>query len=239
MGDGIIEIDELDINSGGGFTNGEMITISQMGATSGAGTFTNLGEIQTSELTITTSVDVPSASQNVTVIQGLRSVQGFWTDINSDINVDDGEIAITQQGVLFENGQVDIFGNVVQFTIATANFVDSEDDVINDGELSISNGGSHFTTGTVTLTGQTSSASTSAQFTDTNIACQAPNSGNWTITEDCTLFGNATSPGNMIVQNNSLVTVLNGVTLDIDFTNFNLTIKSGSGVLIKSGGAIT
>jgi hypothetical protein len=29
------------------------------------------------------------------------------------------------------------------------------------------------------------------------------------------------------------------ITLDIDFENFKLTIKSGSSILIKSGGTIT
>ncbi len=60
-----------------------------------------------------------------------------------------------------------------------------------------------------------------------------------TVTPDCTLMSSATAPGKVIVQNNSIVTIPNGVTLDIDFANFNLTIKSGSGVLIKSGGTIT
>ena len=35
------------------------------------------------------------------------------------------------------------------------------------------------------------------------------------------------------------MTVPSGITLDINFSSFNLTVKSGSGVLIKSGGTIT
>jgi len=69
--------------------------------------------------------------------------------------------------------------------------------------------------------------------------CQVPSSGNWMIGQNCKLMTSATTPANVIVQNNSVLEIPNGVTLDIDFANFNLTIKSGSGVLIKSGGIIT
>ncbi len=69
--------------------------------------------------------------------------------------------------------------------------------------------------------------------------CAPPSSGNWVITANCVLPFNVIAPANVIVQNDSLLTIPNGKTLDIDFTNFNLTVKSGSGVLIESGGAIT
>ncbi len=59
------------------------------------------------------------------------------------------------------------------------------------------------------------------------------------INSDTTLSANTVSLGNVIVQNNSVLTIPSGVTLDIDFANFNLTVKSGSGVLIKAGGTIT
>jgi len=48
-----------------------------------------------------------------------------------------------------------------------------------------------------------------------------------------------TSNGDLIVQDNSVLTIPAGVSLDIDFTNHNLTVKSGSGILIKAGGKIT
>jgi hypothetical protein len=46
------------------------------------------------------------------------------------------------------------------------------------------------------------------------------------------------SEGDVIVQNNSVLTIPDGVTLDIDLTNYSLTVKFGSGVLIQSGGKI-
>lgn len=68
-----------------------------------------------------------------------------------------------------------------------------------------------------------------------------PGVGDWIITYDCTLNSN-TVVGNqhdVIVQNNSVLVVPNGITLDIDFKNNKLIVKSGSGVLIESGGKIT
>jgi len=43
----------------------------------------------------------------------------------------------------------------------------------------------------------------------------------------------------LTVKDGAVLTIPNGVTLFIDFANFNLTVESGSGVLIKSGGTIT
>ena len=69
--------------------------------------------------------------------------------------------------------------------------------------------------------------------------CQVQLNGNWTVTKNCQLMVSSAAPANVIVQNNSLVTIPNGVTLDIDFESYGLTVKSGSGVLIKAGGKIT
>jgi hypothetical protein len=69
--------------------------------------------------------------------------------------------------------------------------------------------------------------------------CSPPSNGDWIINSSCVLAVSDSAPVNVIVQNGAILEIPNGVTLDIDFTNFNITIKSGSGVLIKSGGAIT
>ncbi len=77
------------------------------------------------------------------------------------------------------------------------------------------------------------------QFSITVESCLPPSSGDWIITSSCTLNSSTTAPANVIVQNNSVLTIPAGLTFDIDFVNFNLTVKSGSGVLIKAGGTIT
>ena len=70
-------------------------------------------------------------------------------------------------------------------------------------------------------------------------SCIIPGSGNWTINENCMVDSDVTAPGNVLVQNQSTLTVPSGITLDIDFTEFNLTVQYCSGVSVKSGGTIT
>lgn len=77
----------------------------------------------------------------------------------------------------------------------------------------------------------------SLQVTRT-LACLPPLSGDWTITSSCTLTNTATAPANVIVQSGSVLTIPNGMRLNIDFIHYHLFIKSGGGVLIKTGGAI-
>jgi len=68
--------------------------------------------------------------------------------------------------------------------------------------------------------------------------CSPPPSGNWIVDTSCTMTSGATiNNGDLIVQMNSVLTV--PFTLDIDFSMHKITVESGSGVLIKSGGAIT
>jgi len=69
--------------------------------------------------------------------------------------------------------------------------------------------------------------------------CLPPSSGNWVVEFDCTLVNNAVASANVIIQSGSVLVIPSGLTLDIDFTQFNLTVQSGGGVLIKAGGSIT
>ena len=70
-------------------------------------------------------------------------------------------------------------------------------------------------------------------------ACVVPGADDWTISSSCTLVSSDTAPASVIVENGVLLIIPNGVTLDINFASFNLTVKSGGGVLIDSGGALT
>ena len=70
------------------------------------------------------------------------------------------------------------------------------------------------------------------------VGCVPPTSGDWTITTSCTLSTNTIVKGNVVVQNGAVLTVSNGVSLDIDFTTKHLLVKSGGEVLIKAGGKI-
>ena len=69
-------------------------------------------------------------------------------------------------------------------------------------------------------------------------SCSPLPSGNWVVDTSCTMTSGATiNDGDLIIQNNSVLTV--PFTLDIDFSLHNITVESGSGVLIKAGGTIT
>jgi hypothetical protein len=70
------------------------------------------------------------------------------------------------------------------------------------------------------------------------ISC-TPTNGEWVVSTSCILSEDFTSSSNVRIENKSLLIIPNGVTLDIDFANHNLTIKSGGGVLIKAGGKVT
>ncbi len=71
-----------------------------------------------------------------------------------------------------------------------------------------------------------------------SISCTT-SSGNWIITANCTLSADYVATANVLVQNNSVLVIPSRVILDINFTGNSLTVESGSGVLIKSGGTIT
>ncbi len=70
------------------------------------------------------------------------------------------------------------------------------------------------------------------------ISCLPPNSGDWTITSTCTLPSTVTAPANVIIQSGVVLTIPNGLKLNIDFAHYHLLVKAGGGVLIKAGGAI-
>ena len=70
------------------------------------------------------------------------------------------------------------------------------------------------------------------------ILCTVPGAGDWNVTESCILGGNATAHGNVIVGNGSLVTIPPGMRFGMDFSRFHLIVRSGSGFLVQSGGAI-
>jgi plastocyanin len=67
--------------------------------------------------------------------------------------------------------------------------------------------------------------------------CIVPSTGVWTITQNCKLISNATTPANVLVQNNSTLTIPSGITLIIPSSQ-NIIIESGSGVVIKDGGTL-
>jgi len=68
--------------------------------------------------------------------------------------------------------------------------------------------------------------------------CSPPTSGDWVVSSTCTLSTNATAPANIIVNNGAILTIPNGIRLNIDMVHHHLLVQSGGGVLVQSGGTI-
>ena len=103
-------------------------------------------------------------------------------------------------------------------------------------------GWSTFITSLSVSLSQTVSQSDSFTITDnlqtSKISCSPPNSGDWILTTSCTLVNTVNAHANVVVQPGVVLTIPNGLRLNIDFTHYHLLVKSGGGVLVKSGGAI-
>jgi len=67
--------------------------------------------------------------------------------------------------------------------------------------------------------------------------CSPPVSDDWTVSSTCTMTGDATADGNVIVPNGVVLTIPNDITLTVP-SGFNITILSGGGILIEFGGTL-
>jgi len=121
------------------------------------------------------------------------------------------------------------------FDVSTASFVDSfsvaAQDIAPTGLAFSSDGTKMFVVG--------GDGDDVNEYHITSIdTCSPPPLGDWVVQSSCTMTSGATiNDGDLIVRNNSVLTV--PFTLDIDFSSHNITVESGSGVLIKAGGKIT
>ncbi|MCE2507457.1 MAG: S8 family serine peptidase [Nitrosopumilaceae archaeon] len=68
--------------------------------------------------------------------------------------------------------------------------------------------------------------------------CATSQSGDWIITQSCTMSTSAVAPANILVQDNSVLTIPDGVTLDVDLQNYSIMVKNGSSIIIRDGGTI-
>ncbi|GEM_PF-1182234 len=70
------------------------------------------------------------------------------------------------------------------------------------------------------------------------LPCGFPETGDWVLSESCTVNESLSAPGNLTVQNNAVLTVGDKGAINIDFVNQYLKVKDGSGVFIKDGGKL-
>jgi len=186
----------------------------------------------------TTNSDV----ENLFVIFGRFEVPSVLPSAVTDLTASPGIGQVTLSWTAPPDGGDTITDYIVEFKqSASPTFT-----VFNDGVSAstgatvtgLTNGISHdFQVKAVNSVG-TGSASNVATAT-TVPTCLPPSSGDWVITSSCILASNAIAPANVIVQNNSVLTIPAGLSLDIDFINNFLKVEFGSGVRIKAGGTIT
>lgn len=75
-------------------------------------------------------------------------------------------------------------------------------------------------------------------FTSTNGGCFQPSQDILFVNSTCTLYQNQTELKNIVIRNNSTLTISEGVTLDLDLRNYYLRIEEGSKIIIKESAGI-
>ena len=75
-------------------------------------------------------------------------------------------------------------------------------------------------------------------YYDSTNPCIPPASGDWSVNQNCEIDGSYTVPANLIIDNNSILTIKSTSNLNIDFINYHLLVKFGSKLFIENGGKI-
>jgi hypothetical protein len=68
--------------------------------------------------------------------------------------------------------------------------------------------------------------------------CVPPLTGDWTISNSCTLEEQVTAPANLIIQNGAVLTIEKNASINIDLSTHAIRVKKASGILVKKGGKI-
>jgi len=68
--------------------------------------------------------------------------------------------------------------------------------------------------------------------------CMPPASGDWEITQDCTMAATAVAPAGVIIRAPAVLTIPAGVVLDVNFTGHGILIKDGAGMLMMNRSGI-
>jgi len=204
-----VEVGGLILNSGTTFHTSQLFN---------SGTVRNFG-----------SYSISSSTNNGVIsnqVDGIFEFDNFIKNTGTITNI--GTLSISS-GALRNIGTIDNQGTL-------------------DNAVELSNWGQFTNTGTVTqstgtvfnrCSGTITNAGSFSGTIDENSGLPPPFLIDWIIIKNCILEATDVAQANVIVQNNSVLTIPNGLTLNIDFTTNNLTVQSGSGVLIKAGGTIT
>ncbi|HUU48096.1 MAG TPA: hypothetical protein VMW55_04855 [Nitrosopumilaceae archaeon] len=228
---------------------------SNSGSVCATGTFTNLGTgmIAEGELNIQTSIDqvlplpttvtLDDTGAGSIVGSGSATVQATatWTDINGDLNVDDGELTIVNPGTTYATGELlEVLVGGVQ--IATATFTDLTT-TLENGELTIfpSPSGSGFVNGPCTITPSpvVGGVTATCTFTDAPTVRQfgpileiAPDAG---IFESDIAIRYTDGPESSICPTTVAFSPLDGTSGTAELNRFSTTSSSGESYCILQG----
>ncbi|MBT4936675.1 hypothetical protein HON22_02045 [Candidatus Peregrinibacteria bacterium] len=73
---------------------------------------------------------------------------------------------------------------------------------------------------------------------DSYTACSIPSSGDFVVSNSCSIGRDTKIPANIIVKSPAVLTIESPYILEVDLKNFSLLVKDGAGVLIKQGAAL-
>ena len=73
---------------------------------------------------------------------------------------------------------------------------------------------------------------------DRHLRCSPPESGEWRIARDCTIWRDVTAPGDLIVAAGVVLTVGAGVRLDLDLAVHALRVEAGARLNLQTGARI-
>jgi RHS repeat-associated protein len=68
--------------------------------------------------------------------------------------------------------------------------------------------------------------------------CTIPTSGNWTITQDCTIATFETAPADVTITAGTTLTIASAGILEVDLNNNSITIEDTGGILVENGGSL-
>ena len=207
-------VSSLAINFGDSVTINSGIVLVNSGLIDNSGNFNNSG-------TLDNNGTMDNGGTLFNFSNG--SINNFATINNYD--------TITNNGTIDNSGTLHNYEfNILENSGTLNNNLSST--IINDGIINNSgliNSKCEFTYSGTTPIGNS--------IIDECVSC-IPDLGDWIINSTCQLSTSVTVTGDVTVQNNSALVIQNGKSLDIDFATKHLLIKSGSTVLIKSGGKI-
>ena len=154
--------------------------------------------------------------------EGSITLENFATNFVNDGTVNNkgiGIIGITDSANFVNNNLINNEGLVENFV-----------EIVNNGIIN------NLCKGSINPFGIISGNGIVNEIPCPNCASTVPDSGKWAITESCTISSNIIPPGNVVINNDSLVTIeSNNLIIP---NGSNITIKFGSGILIKSGATL-